>query len=161
MKLTYGINRITFFGGDSIMKLGKLKIKSKPNLCRMVLHLLHWKICPSTCRRLDSTNMKNDAKAVLKEKDHLLVIYVLSRLFLFYITSLFQSLFRRIQRFQRIYLFIFIYKLMIRFASQFWSELDNCLFFIFALCNKKYYILFYILFYCIKTEVKGVEITNL
>jgi len=89
--------------------------------------------------------VKNDAKAVLKEKDHLLVICVLSRLFLFYITSLFQNLFRRIQR---IYLFIFIYKLMIRFASQFWSELDIA-YFLFLRCAIKilYIILYIILLY--------------
>jgi len=70
---------------------------------------------------------------------------VLSRLFLFYIISLFQNLFRRIQR---IYLFIFIYKLMIRFASQFWSELDIA-YFLFLRCAIKilYIILYIILLY--------------
>ena len=71
MKLTYGVNQITSFGVIRIMKLGvKLKIKSKPNLCRLIgiafIALKNLSIHLSA--EFNATKLKRDAKAVLEEK---------------------------------------------------------------------------------------------
>jgi len=153
MKLTYEVNRITSFRMIRIMKLRvKLKSKLSVNLIYLgILHLLHWKICSIYLLKtgFNATNVKNDVKAVLREKDYLLVICELSKLFLFYVTSLFQNLFRRFKEFKDSKVFIYFYVFL---HINWWSVLPLnfrvnriivYFFFIFTLCNKNIMFIYY------------------